>query len=216
MTAASSWSLAVISADRLLSVVKPLKYKIIVTRAKAALISVPWIVGFLIYGPAIIVWDYVNPPEFVEPNQCYAPFYDNVIYILISVGLDFFVPYALVWIFSMMIFKKVQHQRSVVSGVHTPQEEQHLKRIQKTARSLAILISCYGITWAPYVLTTVTNSLCGSCVPDSAFEVSYWLMLLNSAINPFIYPIMQEAFRKTFKRILLRPFKCNNQVEPSG
>ena len=216
VTTASSWSLAVISGDRLLSVIKPLEYKSIISRAKVVLISIPWIIGFALYGPAIIVWDFVDPPEFKARDQCFAPFYADVVYNLVGLGLDFFLPYALVWIFYMWIFKRVRHQQRAIATEHTVQDEQRLRRIKKTARSLAILITCYGVTWIPFVLATVANYSCMGCVPYFVYQITYHLMSLNSAINPFIYPIMQEDFRKAFKRILLYPFKCGNQVGASG
>ncbi|XP_029356905.1 histamine H3 receptor isoform X1 [Echeneis naucrates] len=78
-----------------------------------------------------------------------------------------------------------------------------LSRDKKIAKSLAIMVCIFGICWAPYTLLMIIRAACsGECVPDPWYEITFWLLWLNSAINPFLYPLCHSSFRRAFSKIL--------------
>lgn len=78
-----------------------------------------------------------------------------------------------------------------------------LSRDKKIAKSLAIIVCTFGICWAPYTLLMIIRAACsGTCVPDYWYEMTFWLLWLNSAINPFLYPLCHSSFRRAFSKIL--------------
>lgn len=78
-----------------------------------------------------------------------------------------------------------------------------LSRDKKIAKSLAVIVCVFGVCWAPYTLLMIIRAACsGSCVEHHWYEVTFWLLWLNSAINPFLYPLCHSSFRRAFAKIL--------------
>uniref|UniRef100_A0A668AMR5 Histamine H3 receptor n=1 Tax=Myripristis murdjan TaxID=586833 RepID=A0A668AMR5_9TELE len=78
-----------------------------------------------------------------------------------------------------------------------------LSRDKKIAKSLAIIVCIFGICWAPYTLLMIIRAACsGKCVENYWYEMTFWLLWLNSAINPFLYPLCHTSFRRAFSKIL--------------
>ncbi|XP_062408510.1 histamine H3 receptor [Sardina pilchardus] len=84
-----------------------------------------------------------------------------------------------------------------------PQRSSRLRRDKKVAKSLAVIVCVFAVCWAPYTLLMIIRAACrGRCIPDHWYEVSFWLLWLNSAINPFLYPVCHSSFRRAFAKIL--------------
>ncbi|CAB1343891.1 unnamed protein product, partial [Coregonus sp. 'balchen'] len=66
---------------------------------------------------------------------------------------------------------------------------------------LFLVISAFFLCWTPYigvalVQATETALACqSSLVPPSAVTFSYWLVLLNSDINPLLYALLSQRFQ---------------------
>lgn len=82
-------------------------------------------------------------------------------------------------------------------------QRSHLSRDKKIAKSLAIIVCTFGICWAPYTLLMIIRAACsGTCVANYWYEITFWLLWLNSAVNPFLYPLCHSSFRRAFSKIL--------------
>ncbi|AWP04030.1 putative histamine H4 receptor [Scophthalmus maximus] len=78
-----------------------------------------------------------------------------------------------------------------------------LSRDKKIAKSLAIIVCVFAICWAPYTLLMIIRAACrGRCIQHHWYEVTFWLLWLNSAINPLLYPLCHSSFRRAFSKIL--------------
>ncbi|NXN14503.1 HRH3 protein, partial [Indicator maculatus] len=74
---------------------------------------------------------------------------------------------------------------------------------RRVAKSLAIIVCVFGLCWAPYTLLMIIRAAChGHCVQHSLYETSFWLLWVNSAINPVLYPLCHTSFRKAFIKLL--------------
>uniref|UniRef100_A0A672GN20 Alpha-2A adrenergic receptor n=1 Tax=Salarias fasciatus TaxID=181472 RepID=A0A672GN20_SALFA len=70
---------------------------------------------------------------------------------------------------------------------------------------LAVVIGVFVICWFPFFFTYMLKTLCESCfVPDTLFKFFFWFGYCNSALNPIIYTIFNNDFRRSFKKILCR------------
>ncbi|XP_068599506.1 histamine H3 receptor [Brachionichthys hirsutus] len=98
--------------------------------------------------------------------------------------------------------RSFQHTASCMpSGRRT--QGYRLSRDKKIAKSLAIIVCTFGICWAPYTLLMIIRAACsGACVENHWYEITFWLLWLNSAINPFLYPVCHSSFRRAFSKIL--------------
>ncbi|KFW05775.1 Histamine H3 receptor, partial [Eurypyga helias] len=65
-----------------------------------------------------------------------------------------------------------------------------LQRDKKIAKSLAIIVCAFAICWAPYTLLMIIRGACqGKCIHNSLYEITFWLLWINSSLNPFLYPL---------------------------
>lgn len=70
---------------------------------------------------------------------------------------------------------------------------------------LAVVIGVFVICWFPFFFTYMLMTLCESClVPNTLFKFFFWFGYCNSALNPIIYTIFNNDFRRSFKKILCR------------
>ena len=101
--------------------------------------------------------------------------------------------------------------RPSLPRVHEPYSPNHyskttsLARDRRAAKNLFILVFAFVICWCPYTLLTLIRALCQhpeNCVSSTTYEVTFWLLWLNSMINPLLYSFLHVKFRETFYRIL--------------
>ncbi|NXF72053.1 HRH3 protein, partial [Sclerurus mexicanus] len=70
-----------------------------------------------------------------------------------------------------------------------------LQQDKKIAKSLAIIVCVFAICWAPYSLLMIIRGACqGTCVHKSLYEATFWLLWINSSLNPFLYPLCHVKF----------------------
>ncbi|XP_014792390.1 PREDICTED: histamine H3 receptor-like [Calidris pugnax] len=78
-----------------------------------------------------------------------------------------------------------------------------LQQDKKIARSLAIIVCVFAICWAPYTLLMIIRGACkGKCIHNSLYEITFWLLWINSSLNPILYPVCHMRFRMAFMKIL--------------
>ncbi|XP_051980268.1 alpha-2A adrenergic receptor-like [Xyrauchen texanus] len=69
---------------------------------------------------------------------------------------------------------------------------------------LAVVIGVFVICWFPFFFTYTLTAFCDCCVPATLFKFFFWFGYCNSSLNPIIYTIFNNDFRRSFKRILCR------------
>ncbi|XP_062287940.1 5-hydroxytryptamine receptor 1F [Scomber scombrus] len=76
-------------------------------------------------------------------------------------------------------------------------------RERKAASTLGLIIGAFVICWLPFFVKEVIVNTCSSC--STSMEMAdflTWLGYLNSLINPLIYTIFNEDFKKAFQRLV--------------
>ncbi|NXP99355.1 HRH3 protein, partial [Vidua macroura] len=95
------------------------------------------------------------------------------------------------------------HPSSKVDVANIMTNRFRLSRDKRVAKSLAVIVCVFGLCWAPYTLLMIIRAAChGHCVHYSLYEISFWLLWVNSAINPVLYPLCHMSFRKAFMKLL--------------
>ena len=84
---------------------------------------------------------------------------------------------------------------------------------KKAARTLSAILLAFIITWLPYNICAVYKAFCfdpNNCIPETVWDVAYYLCYINSTVNPFCFALCNKTFRRTFKQILCCE-KCKNK-----
>uniref|UniRef100_A0A3B5AJJ6 Histamine receptor H4 n=1 Tax=Stegastes partitus TaxID=144197 RepID=A0A3B5AJJ6_9TELE len=203
---ASVFNIVLISYDRFLSVTRAVKYRAQrnMTRQAVFKMVAVWVLSFLLYGPAIIFWETIVGQSVVPAHECYAEFYFTWYFLLSASTFEFFTPFVSVAFFNLSIYLNI-HRRNKRGAACDDDVTQgsRLSRDKKIAKSLAIIVCTFGICWAPYTLLMIIRAACsGECVANYWYEITFWLLWLNSAINPILYPLCHSSFRRAFSKIL--------------
>ena len=218
---ASTWNIALISVDRYWSVIHALEYRVKMTTRRAMLLmTVPWLIGFSFYAPSVIGWEHWTGVQQVPDDQCYVEFFNNVPYLISNSVLEFIIPFVLVLTINLLIYINIRRRSRQALGMtansstSSSSSTNTLSRDRKTARALAILVGIFLLTWAPYSFSALVNPICDFCIPSLWFDIVFWLLWINSTINPLIYALLQIKFRNTFLRIITCGRKSRNTVRP--
>ncbi|XP_065149075.1 5-hydroxytryptamine receptor 1F [Paramisgurnus dabryanus] len=82
-------------------------------------------------------------------------------------------------------------------------------RERKAATTLGLIIGAFVICWLPFFIHEVIFNICTSCIRSVQMSnFLTWLGYINSLINPLIYTIFNEDFKRAFQRLI----KCKNFV----
>ncbi|XP_019352988.2 histamine H3 receptor [Alligator mississippiensis] len=303
---ASVFNIVLISFDRFVSVTRAVSYRAQKGMTRNAVLKMifVWVAAFLLYGPAIISWEYVAQKSILPEGECYAEFFYNWYFLMIASTIEFFTPFISVTYFNLSIYMNIRKRTSLRNESLAPGQEDYemnfqrkkrehiiffvkpadrqrdqkrrasslspnrpcgsrlslhkfdsqslnfhvsqdlpplqvdvetkppkdsfykatedvcnttrrtdiantmasrfrLSRDKRVAKSLAIIVCVFGLCWAPYTLLMIIRAAChGQCVHHSLYEISFWLLWLNSAINPILYPLCHMSFRKAFIKLL--------------
>lgn len=70
---------------------------------------------------------------------------------------------------------------------------------------LAVVMGVFVLCWFPFFFTYTLTAVCNTCcIPETLFKMFFWLSYCNSSLNPVIYTIFNNDFRKCFKKILCK------------
>ncbi|CAG0912118.1 unnamed protein product, partial [Cyprideis torosa] len=77
-----------------------------------------------------------------------------------------------------------------------------LIRERKAAKQLGVIMSAFVICWTPYFILFMVTAGCSDCVDPRFHTATIWFGYLNSTLNPFLYPLCNENFKRALKKIL--------------
>uniref|UniRef100_UPI0037E7F848 alpha-2Db adrenergic receptor-like n=1 Tax=Semicossyphus pulcher TaxID=241346 RepID=UPI0037E7F848 len=74
---------------------------------------------------------------------------------------------------------------------------------------LAVVMGVFVLCWFPFFFTYSLHAVCRErCfIPDSLFNLFFWIGYCNSCLNPIIYTVFNRDFRRAFKKILFETHK---------
>lgn len=92
-----------------------------------------------------------------------------------------------------------------------PRRAPGVARERRAALTLGLILGAFVICWLPFFVKEVISNSCPSChTPVELADALTWLGYLNSLINPLIYTIFNQDFKKAFKRLLA--FHCTHRT----
>ena len=191
-----------LTVDRLLAVVKPLQYRVIITNKRAVIASCVCWIYFLAFGCSfLILRDYLALMAAVDTVQ------------LLSILLSMLIMY------TVIMFRFHRYSKSRINEPIYSQNNLTfiLKRERRLFKAITIVICAFLICYMPAFIVQMFIYLCKPCHPNLAllmifFGFSTCLTYANSGLNPILYSWRLPKYRETFKYLLKnRACRCTGQ-----
>ena len=212
---ASSSLICCISIERYLAVVRPLDFEL--SQRKATLMVIfSWYYSLLFAIPDFY-W-----MEKMDVNFCHVglvplctynqqPGTDTTVVSLVSVIATFIIPIAVIIFANASIIKTMLwskdsvyyiRKKHVRNSSKSGQSGSNMKRRQSVVKIVLILTIVFVVCSVPYATYIVLNAL-GVTVPIDFLSVAYYLMLVNSTANSFVYSFLSRDFRQACWELLV-------------
>ncbi|MGH0158791.1 UNVERIFIED_CONTAM: hypothetical protein FKN15_036297 [Acipenser sinensis] len=147
-------------------------------------------------------------------NETFCVFLVNWPYAISCSAVAFYIPLVLmVLAYQRIYITAMEHARQIGnlqraglacealegSDNHGPSR---MKVETKAAKTLAIIMGCFCLCWAPFFITNIIDPFIDYSVPWQMWTAWLWLGYINSGLNPFLYAFLNRSFRRAFLRIL--------------
>ncbi|XP_031548936.1 octopamine receptor beta-2R-like [Actinia tenebrosa] len=196
--------LLAITADRYLAIVHSLRYYILVTpRRGFASMAIIWSVSVIVAFVQLIWHNPSTSDVNKDPSQKIKDI--EVTYDIVNLVVFFGFPLCFMIFVNSKIFYEVVRQSNIMRQNNAPGMEDSKRRQRrewKAALIFVIMFIVYIVCWLPYFLWRLQQN-----IGDSFFElgmiteyVFIYLRFLSSLLNPCIYVLGKNDFRKALKK----------------
>ncbi|XP_038066534.1 neuromedin-U receptor 2-like [Patiria miniata] len=223
----SAYSLCLVTLERYVAIVHPLKYQRKVTASRIArLVALIWVVPFLYSLPFVFT---IKPSD--DPDQaCSEIQYPHQAFPIVIGVLSFLMDYLLPITLMSLAYYKIQvtlkRQAKALNLQHARAAAYDLVIArQRLVSMLTIVLGALIILWTPaYLAITIClqasrgrshMTFCDSVTFQHIRGVCSSLFYINSIVNPVIYEFKYKKFRQGFKVAFCGCFqkKLSNRVE---
>ncbi|KAI9562494.1 putative allatostatin A receptor [Daphnia sinensis] len=203
---ASVYTLVLMSLDRYLAVVHPITSMSIRTEANTYwAIAVTWVVIFVACVPLLMAHGEVMY-LFAEEEYSVCVFLQKEgwsyhVFQITFFATSYVIP--LLLICGLYICMLMRLWRGVAPGGRVSAESRRGKK--RVTRMVCIVVVIFAVCWCPIQLVLVLKSLAlFEITPFTVMIqiVSHVLAYMNSCVNPFLYALISDNFRKAFRKIV--------------
>ncbi|XP_013887640.1 alpha-2C adrenergic receptor [Austrofundulus limnaeus] len=105
---------------------------------------------------------------------------------------------------SLDLFSSRRKRRSTVN-----RKKVSAAREKRFTFVLAVVMGVFVVCWFPFFFSYSLYGICReSCtIPETLFKFFFWIGYCNSSLNPVIYTIFNQDFRRAFQKILCKTWK---------
>ncbi|XP_022096032.1 histamine H2 receptor-like [Acanthaster planci] len=203
LCSASTWTLACISLERFIAINSPLKYHQLVSRRRAIMATaLIWIGATL---NALFPFAEGNQEAYTYLPQytfCLLNYHSHLVTAIVLPLLAIFIP------FGIMCYTYVSIGRIACSHAKRKIVEcnkDHCMFVApktkdyRAAKILAVMAGVFLVCWIPFTVLSLWQATTQTDFPFILTAVSLWLTFLSSAINPWLYSLLNRAFRQVLR-----------------
>ncbi|XP_034044692.1 alpha-2C adrenergic receptor [Thalassophryne amazonica] len=105
---------------------------------------------------------------------------------------------------SMELFSSRRKRRTTIN-----RKKASAAREKRFTFVLAVVMGVFVVCWFPFFFSYSLYGICRKpCkIPGTLFKFFFWIGYCNSSLNPVIYTIFNQDFRRAFQKILCRSWK---------
>ena len=218
LIASSVLTLAAISCDRFFTIVYSLK-KLNTRRSLKFMIISIWVCSVLVISPMLYAMRLYEEDGFVYCHEDWSPYFDTDTASKAYTIALFIVIYMIPFTTTIIFYSSISHYlwfRKVPEVGNKSNKKRIMASRRKVILMLITTVLCFIICWLPLQIVTFSYFFGDGDLPVEFFFASEFLIRANGAINPVIYAVFNETFRRGFKSLLscvCSPFKSDKHLQ---
>ena len=211
---ASIQTLVLMAVNRYFRIVKPAKYRRFFTKKKImVMILVSWLSSICATLPYILSGRKMvfHPSKFV----CILDIVSGRVFFAVLTTVYLGPTSCVIFYCYFRILKTVRSHNNNFQATGRGNSTVNVEEI-KVARTLFVIVVFFNLCWAPVLFIDLVDTFCGRWVFSREVYVVYnFLVTISSALNPFIYGVLNKNFRKEYLKVLCcRYCRSRAVVEP--
>ena len=204
-TAVSIQSLVVIAVDRFYAVKFPLRPPVITPKKSRGIVCLTWLVALTLHCPYFYTFRVLSVGDSTLCVSTWEPAFETVstqrLYAVILMVSLTLLPVALLVIFYALIATELLCKQ--IPGSQTNQERQRReKENAKVLKQVVTVVALFICCIMPFTVLTFLALFVFQCgFPPTYLFATKFIVHSNAALNPFIYFIFNDNYRRGFKEM---------------
>ena len=217
----SVFTLCAIAFDRFFAIFRPLK-RVITFRVAKGIIAASWLSSIIVSGPQLYVLSITGEKGVAQCVETWAPPFDKAKaprdYTIALFFLLYALPLTVIASLYSVIMMKLWRRQAPGQELSSNQENKD-KTNRKVLKMLVTVVIVFALSWLPlYVRMFVMFAESDRYICGLPYEMDFLTLYLghaNSAVNPYIYVIFNENYRRGFRTALSRRQRGSSRISES-
>ena len=188
---ASVTNLCSLVLDRYIAVVKPLKYLTFMTsRRVKQMIFISWAIP--------VVLDILPLSALISSKRVFMDIFSWLVIIL----FEFSSCIMLIFCFGSMVHVVLKHDRAVrmlANELRLNHRVPFKTHEKATVKIMGIVVGLFLVCYCIFIRCTIVSAAYSAKCEDEEFKLP--ILVLNSAVNPFVYALLKRDIKKEFKKV---------------
>ena len=208
--AVSVFTLCAIAFDRFFAIFRPLK-RVITFRVAKFIIGASWVSAIIVSGPALYTLKTTGERGFAHCNEKWEPPFNEANasrdYTIALFCLLYAFPLTVIASLYTVIMLKLWRRKAPGQELTSNQQNKE-KTNRKVLKMLVTVVIVFALSWLSlYVRMFVMFAESDRYTCGLPYDMDFLTIFLghaNSAVNPYIYVIFNENYRRGFRTVLFR------------